>query len=107
MATSKCPLGVTCVSEPPSRSHALASRDGSKRLPKEHNGDDPLISSGVDQVTAWSVDIDPKIAFEQNCSVPSGGAPQDGLNLNTDQVTYTLSTPLLLRKVSAATTSLS
>src|SRR5258708_5454282 len=80
------PLGRTVGSEPWSRSHVLKVREGSKKLPNEHRGDDPLISSGLDHVTAWSVDMVPQMAFEQNWSVPLGGAPQFVPNLNTVQV---------------------
>ena len=51
----------------------------------------PLISSGADQVCPWSVDIEPKIGDSQNAGAEALPPRQFGLNLNTVQVTYTLS----------------
>jgi len=60
--TTRLPSGRTMGSDPWSKSHACGSRVGSKKLPKKHRvAELPLISSGFDQVTAWSVDIDPKM----------------------------------------------
>src|SRR5690348_13512008 len=64
--TSRLPSGRTIGSEPWSKSQSLALRVLSKKLPAKQRADDrPLISSGLDQVTAWSVDMEPKMADEQ------------------------------------------
>src|SRR5438034_6097384 len=58
--TSRSPLARVTGSEPWSKLQELGSRDGLKALPKEQRlFEMPLISSGVDQVLAWSVDIEP------------------------------------------------
>jgi hypothetical protein len=51
--------------------HAFAGFVGSNALPKKHSGETPLISSGVDHVSAWSVDIEPKIGDSQNVGARS------------------------------------
>src|SRR5262249_12679094 len=64
--TSRLPSGRTIGSEPWSKSQSLTFRVLSKKLPAKQRADDrPLISSGLDQVTAWSVDMEPKMADEQ------------------------------------------
>src|SRR5215216_1381512 len=58
--TTRSPLGMVMGSEPWLKSHALGERRLSKKLPKKHNDDDePLISSGVDHVRPWLVDMEP------------------------------------------------
>src|SRR5207244_3995801 len=58
--TATSPFGSTTGSEPWSKLHAFAGCVGSKKFPNEQSASDvPLISSGVDQVTPWSVDIEP------------------------------------------------
>src|SRR2546429_6785096 len=85
-ATVRLPSPWTIGSDPWSKSHALAGLVGSKKSPRKQNGAAPLISSGCDQVTAWSVDTDAKMAFEHRRSVPSAGWPQVGLCLKTVHV---------------------
>src|SRR5437899_2878738 len=58
--TSRSPFGSATEYEPWSKSQACGSLDGSKKLPKKQRVSlAPLISSGVDQVRPWSVDIEP------------------------------------------------
>src|SRR5690242_2657906 len=58
--TCTSPFGITTGSEPWSRSQAFGLSEGSKKLPNEQSvALVPLIASGVDQVTPWSVDIEP------------------------------------------------
>src|SRR5215471_3961571 len=58
--TTRSPFGMTTGSEPWSRLQACGSSDGSNTLPKKHSELElPLICSGVDQVRAPSVDIEP------------------------------------------------
>src|SRR5262245_37374953 len=90
-ATANRPSGSTTGSEPWSRLHALAGCDGSKKSPKKQRGLFPLISSGVDHVKPWSVDIEPKIADEQNAGFLGSPPRQVFLKSNTVHVTYTLS----------------
>src|SRR3954454_13837440 len=63
--TDRSPLGSTTGSDPWSKLQSCSSAGSPlKKLPKKHSvGELPLISSGVDHVTPWSVDIDPKIAL--------------------------------------------
>jgi len=52
-----------------------------KKLPKKQSvGLEPLISSGVEKVSPWSVDIEPKIGDSEKL-------PLGWLNLNTVHVT--------------------
>src|SRR3954451_19570641 len=101
--TSRSPLGSTTGSEPWSRLQSCSPSVGSKRLPKKQRfGFAPLISSGVDHVMPWSVDIDPKIELS-HCVGTSGVPPAHfGSNRKTVQVTYTLSRFGLAGKASAA-----
>src|SRR6266498_665785 len=58
--TTRLPSGITTGSEPWLKSHACGFCAGSNKLPKKQSVSEmPLISCGVDQVTAWSVDIEP------------------------------------------------
>src|SRR5713101_7102026 len=60
--TTMSPFGRTTGSEPWSKSHALADCVLSKKLPKKQSpGATPLISRGLDHVTAWSVEREKKI----------------------------------------------
>jgi hypothetical protein len=80
-ATSRAPFGSATEYEPWSKLHLCGSSPGVKALPKKQSvGLEPLISSGVDHVSPWSVDIEPKIGDSEK--VPLGW-----LNLNTVQVT--------------------
>ena len=85
--TSTSPFGSATGDEPWSKLQSFGAPPLKKSPKKQRPGALPLISSGVDQVWPPSVDIDPKIGDEQNCSLPSGGWPQFGLNLNTVHVT--------------------
>src|SRR5439155_9180580 len=84
--TSRSPFGSATEYEPWSKLHLCGLKLGLKKLPKKQRASAvPLISSGVDQVTAWSVDIEPKIGDSQwSFGV---GHP----NLKTVYVRYTLS----------------
>src|SRR5438445_67321 len=58
--TNRSPLGSTAGSEPWSKLHALGDAFAPKNCANWQNASDwPLISSGVDHVRAWSVDIEP------------------------------------------------
>src|ERR1700730_4084002 len=58
--TDRSPFGSVIGSEPWSLLQAWGSCVGSNWLPRTHSvGEMPLISSGVDQVLAWSVDMEP------------------------------------------------
>src|SRR4029450_4088665 len=86
--TTRSPLGSTVGSEPWLLLHSAAGRDGSKKLPVKHSrGLAPLISSGVDQVNPWSVDIEPKMGDRQNAGTSGVPPRQLGSNRNTVQVT--------------------
>jgi hypothetical protein len=86
--TTRSPLGSTVGSEPWSLLHSAAGRDGSKKLPvKQSAGLAPLISSGVDQVKPWSVDIEPKMGERQNAGTSGVPPSQLGSKRNTVQVT--------------------
>ena len=64
--TSRSPFGSTVGSEPWSKLHACGFCVGSNKFPKKQSASDvPLISSGVDQCRAPSVDIEPKIGDRQ------------------------------------------
>src|SRR5436309_1317415 len=71
--TSRSPFGSATEYDPWSKSQSLGFRPGSKKSPKKQSpGALPLISSGVDQVRAPSVDIEPKIGEAQKFSSPFG-----------------------------------
>ena len=58
--TSRLPSSSATGFEPWSKLHLCGSSPGVKTLPKKQSvGLEPLISSGVDQLRPWSVDIDP------------------------------------------------
>src|ERR671936_1955340 len=87
--TSRWPFGCATEYEPWSKlqSFAFAGLPVKKSPNWQSPGAAPLISSGVDQVRPWSVDIEPKIGDSQK--VGASGVPfrQSGPNLNTVQVT--------------------
>src|SRR5436190_5152761 len=85
--TSRSPFGSATGDEPWSKLQSFGAPPLKKSPKKQSPGALPLIFSGVDQVWPPSVDIEPKIGDAQNCSLPSGGWPQLGLNLNTVHVT--------------------
>src|SRR5919201_7057676 len=87
--TWRSPFGSTTGSEPWSKLHECGFSDGLKKLPKKHRASAvPLISSGVDQWTPWSVDIEPKIGDSQYVRACSSGNPglHRGSNLKTVNV---------------------
>src|SRR5919197_1504286 len=87
--TSRSPFGSGIESEPWSKLHAFGFVPGWKKLPKKQSELlTPLISSGVDQWTPPSVDMEPKIGDWQYRSSWSGFGcgPQSGLKRNTVQV---------------------
>ena len=58
--TRRSPLGSTIGADPWSKSQSFGLRVRSNALPKLQYCDDrPLISSGVDHVSPWLVDIEP------------------------------------------------
>src|ERR1700730_1254783 len=64
--TARSPLGSVIGSEPWSKTQSCWLRVLSTALPRKQSDVDlPLISSGVDQVLAWSVDMEPKIGDPQ------------------------------------------
>src|SRR3954469_9247488 len=86
--TSRSPSGSTTGSEPWSKLHACSLWRGSRALPKKHSVSlVPLISSGVDHVTPWSVDIEPKIGESQNPGTSGVEPAHAGSDRNTVHVT--------------------
>jgi hypothetical protein len=64
--TASSPFGRVIGSEPWSKTQSCSLRVLSSWFPKKQSDADlPLISSGVDQVLAWSVDMEPKIGDPQ------------------------------------------